>query len=71
MFSCVCVCSGVGGGWQDTIPRFSCSRGTSCPGGVGVGQDKLLHQLKLDTEEETNHLRELSRNKCTSTDETA
>ena len=32
---------------------------------MGVGQDKLLHRLKFDTNEETNHLTELSYNKCT------
>ena len=39
--------------------------------GVGLGQDKLLHRLKLDTDEESNPLTELSRNKCTAIDETA
>ena len=53
------------------IPRIILPPGTYCPGGVGVGQDKLLHRLKLDTDEETNHLTELSHNKCTAIDETA
>ena len=46
-------------------PGLSCPRGDKLPGfGVGLGQDKLLHRLKLDTDEETNHLIELSHNKC-------
>ena len=56
---CVCVCVGGGGGGGGKIPRVI------LPGfGVGLWQDKLLHQLKLDTDEETNHLIELSHNKC-------
>ena len=80
---CVCVWGGGGGRWrrgggeqaaqgrgQDTSGYLD-PRETSCPGGVWVGQDKLLHRLKLDTDKETNHLTELSRNKCTAIDETA
>ena len=62
---------GVGGvrqaaqGKPGVSPGLSCPRETSCPGfGVGLGQDKLLYRLKLDTDEETNHLIELSHNKC-------
>ena len=45
---------------QDILPP-----GDKLPGfGVGLGQDKLLHRLKLDTDEERNHLVELSHNKC-------
>ena len=47
------------------IPRVILPPGDKLPGfGVGLGQDKLLHRLKLDTDEERNHLVELSRNKC-------
>ena len=69
----MCVCGG-GGGVEGELPRvgggskypgLSCPRGDKLPGfGVGLGQDKLLHRLKLDTDEETNHLIELSHNKC-------
>ena len=71
----MCV-GGRGGGGGGKLPRvgvkipgLSCPWGTSCPGDVGVGQDKLLHWLKLDTDEETNHLTELSYNKYTAIDE--
>ena len=55
------------------IPRVILPPGDKLPGwgGVGVGQDKLLHLLKFDTDEETNHLTELNYNKCTAIDETA
>ena len=53
------------------IPRVILPPGDKLPGWCGVGQDKLLHRLKLDTDEETNHLTELIRNKCTAIDETA
>ena len=49
-------------GGQDTT-------GYLAPGGQAAllggrwRQDQLLHRLKLDTDEETNHLTELSRNK--------
>ena len=61
---------GGGGGGQAAqgrgkIPRIILPPGDKLPGGVGVGQDKLLHRLKLDTDEETNDLTELSYNKCT------
>ena len=46
-------------------PRVILLPGDKLPGfGVGLGQDKLLHWLKLDTDEERNHLIELSHNKC-------
>ena len=53
---CVCwgggSCPGWGGGAK--YPGLSCPRGDKLPGfGVGLGQDKLLHWLKLDTDEET------------------
>ena len=47
------------------ISRIILPLGDKLLGWVGVGQDKLLHRLKLDTDEETNHLTELSYNKCT------
>ena len=52
------------------IPRVILPPADKLPGLCGVGQDKLLHRLKNDTDEETNHLTELSRNKCTAIDET-
>ena len=63
---------GGGVGMGGELPRvggqnhaLSCLRGDKLPGfGGGLGQDKLLHRLKLDTDEETNHLIELSHNKC-------
>ena len=66
----VCVGGGecVGGGQAaqgGKIPRVILPPGDKLPGfGVGLGQDKLLHRLKLDTDEETNHLIELSHKKC-------
>ena len=43
---------GVGGWGREAAPRVGgkilrviLPRGTSCPGGVGVGHDKLLHWL--------------------------
>ena len=63
---CVCVGGGelprVGGG---KIPRVILPPGRQAARvWCGAGQDKLLHWLKLDTDEETNHLIELSHNKC-------
>ena len=63
-----CVCGGGGQaalGKEGKIARVILSPGDKLPGfGVGLGQDKLLHRLKLDTDEERNHLIELSHNKC-------
>ena len=70
-----CVWGGGGRGWGGDggscpgqggqNPALSCLRGDKLPGfGGGLGQDKLLHRLKLDTDEETNHFIELSHNKC-------
>ena len=68
---CVCVWGGGGGGavggGGSKLPKV----GDKLPGWCGVGQDKLLHRLKRDTDEETNHLTELSHNNCTAVDETA
>ena len=68
------MCVGWGGGGRGRgklpmvrgkIPRVILPPGDKLPGfGVGLGQDKLLHRLKLDTDEERNHLVELSHNKC-------
>ena len=69
----MCVWGGGGGagagqaahGKGARYPGLSCPPGDKLPGfGVGLGQDKLLHRLKLDTDEERNHLVELSHNKC-------
>ena len=72
----VCVCGG--GGRLGELPRVGgkiplviLPPGDKLPGWCGVGQDKLLHRLKLDTDEEKNHLTELSPNKCTAIDEAA
>ena len=47
------------------ISRIILPPGDKLLGWVAMGQDKLLHRLKLDTDEETKHLTELSYNKCT------
>ena len=58
------MCKGGGGGGA-SCPGVILPPGDKLPGfGVGLGQDKLLHRLKLDTDEETNHLIELSHKKC-------
>ena len=52
------MCGGGGGGKLPRaggkIPRVILPPGDKLPGfGVGLGQDKLLHRVKLDTDEET------------------
>ena len=71
----MCVGGGGGEGGGRGRGKLPMVRGQDTPGylvpgdklpgfGVGLGQDKLLHRLKLDTDEERNHLVELSHNKC-------